>query len=311
MHKLLKRQLERLLQSSVISHELKPLLDAIDRTYAQADEDRVRVERSLELTSRELVQRNARLQSNLASLQAAQDQLLQSEKLAAVGQLAAGIAHEINNPLGVILGFAQAMERRVPEGDGLRLPVASIVREALRCRNLVQELLTFSRTAKKTTEDVDLNAAIRSTVVLLEARAKTQGVEVVQELHEPLPWLRANKTQLQQVIVNLSTNAMDAMSSGGKLTIRTRLNGGGKAVLDIADTGSGIPEELRARIFEPFFTTKEVGKGTGLGLSLVYEIIQQHEGKIAVESQPGKGTVMSVELPTAPLPAAKEQGTRP
>ena len=234
-------------------------------------------------------------------LEESQARAVQAEKMSAIGQLAGGVAHEINNPLGVILGFAQGMERRVPEGDALRLPVASIVREALRCRNLVQELLTFSRTAKKTTEDLDLNAVVRSTVVLLEARAKTQGVEVIQELREHLPPLRANKTQLQQIIVNLGTNALDAMSGGGKLTLRTRLNGGGKAVLDVADSGTGIPEEVRSRIFEPFFTTKEVGKGTGLGLSLVYEIVHQHEGNIEVESQPGKGTVFSVELPALPI----------
>ncbi|MHB8878758.1 MAG: sensor histidine kinase [Myxococcaceae bacterium] len=256
---------------------------------------------ALEERQAQLGASNAELATALENLSKTQERMLQSEKMSAVGQLAGGVAHEINNPLGVILGFAQGMERRVPEGDALRLPVASIVREALRCRNLIQELLTFSRTAKKTTEEVDLNAVVRSTAVLLEARAKTQCVEVVQELHEPLPALCANKTQLQQVIVNLGTNAMDAMSGGGKLTLRTRLNGGGKVVLQVADSGTGIPEEVRARIFEPFFTTKEVGKGTGLGLSLVYEIIQQHQGNIAVESQPGKGTVMSVELPAAPV----------
>ncbi|MBI2375500.1 MAG: HAMP domain-containing histidine kinase [Deltaproteobacteria bacterium] len=222
---------------------------------------------------------------------------VQTEKMAAIGQLAGGVAHEINNPLGVILGFAQGMERRVADGDALRLPITSIVRESLRCRALVQELLTFSRTAKRTTEEVDLNALVRSSTVLLDARAKTQGVEIVQELDDAVPHLCANKTQLQQVLVNLGTNALDAMSSGGTLTLRTRLNGHGAVVLDVQDSGTGIPEELRARIFEPFFTTKEVGKGTGLGLSLVHEIVHQHHGKIEVVSGPGKGTLISIELP--------------
>jgi signal transduction histidine kinase len=261
---------------------------------------------ALERRQAELMAANAEVTRTLEKLSQAQESMLQSEKMSAVGQLAGGIAHEINNPLGVILGFAQGMERRVPEGHALRLPVTSIVREALRAKNLVQELLTFSRTPKRTSEELDLNDVVRATVVLLEAGAKTRGVEIVQALHEPLPALRGNTTQLQQVIVNLGTNAMDAMSGGGTLTLRTRPHGS-RVVLDVADTGTGIPTELRARIFEPFFTTKEVGKGTGLGLSLAYEIIQQHQGKVEVESELGSGTMMSVELPAAAVGAGAAQ----
>jgi signal transduction histidine kinase len=214
------------------------------------------------------------------------------------------VAHEINNPLAVILGFAQGMDRRVPEGDPLRLPVASIVREALRCKNLVQELLTFSRTGKKSFEPVELNALIRSTLVLIDARARTQGVQIVQELAEGLPVIQANKTQLQQILVNLGTNALDVMKEGGTLTIRTRRSAQGGVCLEVVDTGGGIPEEARPRIFEPFFTTKPVGEGTGLGLSLVYEIVQQHHGEIDIDSQTGRGTAMTVKLPINPGGAA-------
>ncbi len=240
----------------------------------------------------------AQLAANLEKLRHSQAQLLQAGKMVAIGELAAGVAHEINNPLAVILGFAQGLERRTANvGDQFKVPVSSIVRETLRCKNFVQELLIFSRTAKKTTESVDVNELIRATIVLLEARARTQGIAIVQDLAEPTPVIEANRTQLQQVLVNLGTNAMDAMRAGGKLTIRTRRNGQDDFYLEVADTGEGIPDEVKPRIFDPFFTTKEVGKGTGLGLSLVYEILQQHQGAISVESDLGRGTTMTVRLP--------------
>ncbi|OGR13241.1 MAG: hypothetical protein A2341_15335 [Deltaproteobacteria bacterium RIFOXYB12_FULL_58_9] len=232
----------------------------------------------------------------LERLRCAQEQSIQTQKMAGIGQLAAGVAHEINNPLGVILGFAQGMERRVPEGDPLRLPVSSIAREAIRCKNLVQELLTFSRTTKKATEPVDLNTVVRSVAGLLESRAKTQGIRVLQELADGLPVIIANNTQVQQVLVNLANNAMDAMPAEGLLTLRTHQDGHRAVIMEVVDTGTGIPEEIRSRVFDPFFTTKEVGKGTGLGLSLIHEIVFQHGGSIDVQSEVGKGTTMCVRF---------------
>jgi two-component system NtrC family sensor kinase len=273
------------------------LARAFQRLLQLEHENQALLESRVEDRTRELQKANEELALRLKELAQAQDQLVQTRKMAAVGQLAGGVAHEINNPLAVILGFAQGMDRRVPEGDPLRLPVTSIVREALRCKNLVQELLTFSRTGKKSVEPVDLNGLVRSTLVLIEARARTQGVQIVQELAEGLPAIPANKTQLQQVLVNLGTNALDVMKGGGTLTIRTRRNAQGGVNLDVTDTGDGIPEDVRPRIFEPFFTTKAVGEGTGLGLSLVYEIVQQHHGDIDVTSQVGRGTTMTIKLP--------------
>ncbi len=220
----------------------------------------------------------------------------QTSKMTAIGQLASGVAHEINNPLGVILGFAQGMEQRVKEGDPMRLPVGSIVREALRCKALVKELLTFARAARKTLEPVHLNTLVKDSSVLLESRAKTQSVQVRHDLAPSAPIVVANQSQLQQIIVNLGTNALDAMTGGGVLTLRTRTSGA-SASLEVIDTGSGIPQEILDRIFDPFFTTKDPGKGTGLGLSLVHEIVQQHGGSMRVESEAGKGTTMSVVLP--------------
>jgi signal transduction histidine kinase len=287
-------------------------LFAIARRYVNA---RVRAEAELKAAhdtlevrvgerTQDLQVANAQLGTALQRERETRDQLMQASKLAAVGQLAAGVSHEINNPLAVILGFAQGLERRVPASDPNRLPVTSIVREALRCKALVQELLTFSRTAKTTVEHVDVNALITSSVVLLEARARTQGVQVVTELCADLVSVNANKIQLQQVLVNLGTNAFDAMAAGGALTLRTRKEDGENVVLEVVDTGIGIPEAVRARIFEPFFSTKEVGKGTGLGLSLVHEIVQQHKGTIEVSSEEGKGTMMRIRLPARQLKKA-------
>lgn len=220
---------------------------------------------------------------------------VQSEKMAAIGQLAAGVAHEINNPLGVILGFAQGMDKRVPEGDPLRLPVASIVREATRCRTLVQELLTFSRATGKSQEPVDLNEVVEACGVILLSSARSHRIELARDLAPGLPRVMANRSQLQQIIVNLGNNAVDATEPGGKVTLRT--SGGPEGVrLEVSDTGSGIPDDVRARIFEPFFTTKDPGKGTGLGLSLVWEIVGQHGGKVDVSSEVGSGTTFTIDL---------------
>ncbi len=226
--------------------------------------------------------------------------VLQSEKMAAVGQLAGGVAHEINNPLGVMLGFAQSLVRRISPGDPMEMPLKSIEREAVRCKNLVQDLLTFSRMNRTDKEPIDLNETIEGSLSLILAQARVKNATLVKEFSSDLPRVSANKNQIQQVIVNLCNNAMDAMPDGGKLFIRTRkAQWQGKAAIEIQieDTGSGIPKEIQSKIFEPFFTTKAVGKGTGLGLSLVYEIIQKHEGQIKVDSEVGQGTVFSVILP--------------
>jgi PAS domain S-box-containing protein len=232
----------------------------------------------------------------------------QSEKMSAVGQLAAGVAHEINNPLGVILGFAQALVRRLQTNDPLEMPLKSIEKEAIRCKNLVQDLLTFSRTSKTEREPIELNRAVEGALSLVSAQARVARIDVKKELASGLPRILGNLNQIQQVIINLSNNALDAMTSAGVLTLKTdylREGGLSWVRLTVMDTGLGIPPEIRSRIFDPFFTTKPVGKGTGLGLSLVHEIIQRHSGTIEVESQPGrteflvKFPVRSVKVPLA------------
>ncbi|OGR82444.1 MAG: hypothetical protein A2902_03530 [Elusimicrobia bacterium RIFCSPLOWO2_01_FULL_64_13] len=229
-----------------------------------------------------------------------QGQLFQQDKLAAVGQLAGGVAHEINNPLGVILGFAQSLLNRMGKEDPMRMPLESIEREAGRCRDLVQNLLTFSRMRKLEREECDLNEEVGKALSIVEASTKAHSVELERDLAEGLPKLTANGTQIQQVVINLANNSIDAMPRGGILTVRTRrAENGGREFLQIQveDNGEGIPEEIRSRIFDPFYTTKEVGKGTGLGLSIVHEIVQIHGGGVAVRSEAGKGSEFTVSIP--------------
>ncbi|HBA61466.1 MAG TPA: hypothetical protein DCZ92_11755 [Elusimicrobia bacterium] len=236
---------------------------------------------------------------DLREIRALQASMLQAEKMGAVGQLAAGVAHEINNPLGVILGFAQGLVKRIKADDLMAMPLRSIEREAVRCKNLVQDLLVFSRSSKLEEELLDLNAVLTSALSLIVARAKTQGVELRWEMSPELPRIPANKNKLQQVLINLANNAMDAMPAGGSLTVGTSLSGErpGYVEIRVRDTGQGIPEAIQAKIMEPFFTTKPEGKGTGLGLSISYGIIQQHRGTIKVESREGEGTVFLIALP--------------
>lgn len=250
-----------------------------------------------------------KVERRTAALRTTWDRLRQSEKMSAVGQLAAGVAHEINNPLGIILGFAQGLTKRLKEDDPMAMPLKSIEREAVRCANLVQDLLVFSRTAKIEDELSDLNETLTGALSLIFARAKTQNVEIVSEMSADLPRIPANRNKLQQALINLANNAIDAMPKGGTLTVGTSLSdrNTGYVEINVRDTGHGIPKEIQARVMEPFFTTKETGKGTGLGLSLVYAIVQKHNGSIELESEEGKGTRFTVFLPIQ----SRKSGTLP
>ncbi|MFN0118775.1 MAG: two-component system sensor histidine kinase NtrB [Elusimicrobiota bacterium] len=231
-----------------------------------------------------------------------ENKFIQSEKMSAVGQLAGGVAHEINNPLGVILGFAQSLKSRIALDNPLYIPVEHIEREAGRCKNLVQNLLTFSRTPIASQfESISINSAIEDAFFLIQAQSKFNTIELIKDLDNSLPTILANKNQIQQVVINLCNNAIDAMKENGTLSVKTftsHFQNVESVAIQISDTGPGIPEDIKKNIFEPFFTTKEVGKGTGLGLSLVYEITQKHQGKIELSSELGKGATFTVYLPT-------------
>jgi PAS domain S-box-containing protein len=227
----------------------------------------------------------------------------QSEKMSAVGRLAAGIAHEINTPLGVILGFAEEVVSGLAAKDPLELPLKSIEREAVRCKNLVDGLLVFSRVSKTESASFDINLAVESACSLVIPKARLANIEVRKELCPDLPSIAGSMNQIQQVIINLANNALDAMEGKrGLLTIRTEKIQDGPlwwACVRIIDSGPGISAEIMSQIFEPFFTTKKVGRGTGLGLSLVHEIVKKHSGTIDVESRPGH-TEFCVKFPLKP-----------
>ena len=269
-HSLLARQLKKVFPEGAAPEECAQFLEAVDQAYRQFDDDRAMLERSLELSSNELVHANAELHATLASTERLQAQALRAEKMSAVGQLAAGVAHEINNPLSVILGFAQAMARHVRPDERNAAAIKNIEREAIRCKNLVQDLLTFSRVATPTRTPMCLNHAVRGALTLIQAQARTRGIEVRTCLGEGLPPMSGQATQLQQVIINLATNALDALRNGGVVLISTDAYASGLR-LRVCDDGDGIPPNVLPHIFEPFFTTKPVGQGTGLGLSMVYE----------------------------------------
>ncbi len=236
-----------------------------------------------------------------------QAQFYQAEKMATVGALAAGVAHEINNPLAAISGFAEGLQRRIGRIQGKVEPqilddfneyTDTIIKECLRCRDIVQTLLTFSRPVASSLSPVDMNQCVRDTLFILKHHFKEQhNIAVKTDLQPNLPVIMGDESQLKQVIINLFTNAFDATGDGD--TIRVITNGGpnGGVELIVEDSGCGIPAELHDKLFEPFFTTKPVGKGIGIGLSTCYSIVKNHYGEITVTSREGHGTFFKVSLP--------------
>jgi signal transduction histidine kinase/CheY-like chemotaxis protein len=237
-----------------------------------------------------------KVEERTQELRAAQEQLLQSEKLASIGQLAAGVAHEINNPMGVILGFSQGILKTLPEDDPLKKPLTTMEKESLRCKRIVQNLLDFARRSEPTLHLTNINELIDASCDLVVHQTSLQNVKLVKSYDPALPSIMADPNQLQQVFINIILNAYQAMPDGGTLHITTRTVSLELQVI-FADTGTGIPSESVQNIFDPFFTTKEVGEGTGLGLSVSYGIVKAHGGDIEVESQVGKGTTFAIKLP--------------
>ncbi|HET9532552.1 MAG TPA: ATP-binding protein, partial [Blastocatellia bacterium] len=217
-----------------------------------------------------------------------EQQLLQREKLSSIGLLAAGVAHEVNTPLTGISSYAQMLLQQVSEEDPKHKLLEKIRQQTLRASGIVNNLLNFSRTGDTQFREVEVNQVLDDTIQLLEPQLRSARFELVRHFGEQLPAAYGNASKLQQVFMNLILNARDAMPAGGRLTIQTRLVDT-SLVIDFRDTGVGIAPENIARIYDPFFTTKEVGQGTGLGLALSYGIIQEHGGRIFVESRPGEG----------------------
>jgi hypothetical protein len=222
-------------------------------------------------------------------------QVQQTEKMVAVGLLAAGVAHEVNTPLTGISSYTQLLKQQMDPSDPRVELLDKIEKQTFRGAKIVNHLLNFSRSGGGDCESLDLPRVVEGVLALLEHQLERGKVRVVREL-QPVPAVLGSENKLQQVLFNLILNAKDAMPRGGWLTVRTRSEGG-DVIVEVGDTGHGIPEADLPRIFDPFFTTKGVGRGTGLGLAVTYGIVQEHHGSIRASSTPGQGARFEVRLP--------------
>jgi signal transduction histidine kinase len=262
------------------------------------------VERELEAS-----ELRARERETLAALEESRRQLAESQRLEGIGRLAGGVAHDFNNLIGAILSYADLVQQALPEEDKRRADVEEIKRASRRAAELTRQLLTFSRQQMEKRSSLQLNQVINNSVGLVQG-VVGNGVDIDLDLRPELWNIRAERLQIEQVLMNLAANARDAMPEGGRLTFSTdnvvvapserttRPPEPGEYVqLRAADSGVGIPQELQAKIFEPFFTTKEVGKGVGLGLATIYGIVRQSGGYIYVDSSVGRGTTFTIFFP--------------
>jgi two-component system NtrC family sensor kinase len=237
-----------------------------------------------------------------------EDQLQHTEKMASVGLLAAGVAHEVNTPLAGISSYAQLLRGQIEDSDPRRSLLDKIEKQSFRAAKIINNLLNFSRSGGTEFDRVDVNKALLDVLSLVEHQLTGSNIRVRRELASNLPPARGNENRLQQVFFNLILNARDAMPRGGWLTLVTYADSADTVVVEVRDTGHGIRREHVRRIYDPFFTTKGIGRGTGLGLSVSYGIVQEHGGAIFVESTPGKGTQFQVALPAVVVPEAAQQG---
>jgi len=235
------------------------------------------------------------------------NQLLHADRLATIGMLAAGVAHELNEPLGNILGFAQLAKKcpGVPVSAGQ--DIGKIEAASLHAREIIQKLLVFARQAPPEKAQVNLNQVVEDGLYFFEARCAKEGIELVRLLSADLPEITADPAQLNQLLVNLVVNSLQSMSGAGRITIETRFCNP-NVYLIVEDTGAGMNKKVLEKIFVPFFTTKDVGQGTGLGLPVVYGIVAAHGGSIDVESKVGHGTRFEIQLPIGEPQDTKENG---
>jgi signal transduction histidine kinase len=254
----------------------------------------------LQETIRQLRAAQVESQARLVAQQEAENRLVQGAKLVAVGEMAAGIAHELNNPLTTVTGFAELILDETPIDSPHRADIEMVLHEALRARGVVRRLLDFARQGERARANCDLNEIVQDVLASTTHFIHTSGVRLDASFHKELPWVSVDSNQMKQVFLNLIHNAVQAMPTGGNLLIRTEMrskDGREWAVVVIRDSGIGISPNDVDRIFEPFYTTRGTLGGTGLGLSVTYGIVTDHGGTIEVGSQPGEGSTFTVWLP--------------
>jgi signal transduction histidine kinase len=238
------------------------------------------------------------LRARDTALAVAHAQLVQSEKMAAFGQLGAGIAHEIKNPLTGISGCAQLALMQTEAGTPVHKNLDIIQRETERCRTIIENLLRFARQERSILVPTDVNEVVAASIAIVQHQLEINEIHLRERLALSLPRVRGNANQLQQVLMNLMINAQQAMEGRtGEVTVATRGAVDGAVEIVVSDNGPGMTPEVQAKVFEPFFTTKPTGQGTGLGLSVSFGIVEDHGGEIAVDSAPGRGATFTIRLP--------------
>jgi len=239
-----------------------------------------------------------KLKDSLDKLADTQEQLIQHEKLASIGQLAAGVAHEVNNPLGSILLYAHLVMQRLEQADENTEDLKFIMNEAKRCQSIVSGLLNFSRQGQLSLEPHNITQVIDRVIKAVQQQSEFKNVEIMQDIQDDIPDIVMDDDQLYQVFLNMAINAAEAMPDGGTLTIKAFVDyDTNRLRVLFEDTGVGIPKENQSKVFTPFFTTKQIGKGTGLGLAIAYGILKMHKGNIKVRSEVNKGTTFTIDLP--------------
>lgn len=291
------------------SGELQDLADSFNTMSCALEEAR----REINAWARTLEER---VEQKSRELRGAQEEMLRVERMASIGKLAAVVAHEINNPLAGILTYAKLLKKRLsrePQPDAENIGMLDLVEsESRRCGEIVKNLMTFARPTSMNREPADLNSVIDRTVRLVQHQLELKNIELHQNLEKNLPLVRCDAGQIEQVVLALVMNAIDAMPNGGNLTLGSRAAPDVEHVqIEVRDDGVGIPRDVVANLFEPFFTTKEHGRGLGLGLAISRNIVERHGGRIEVASEPGHGTVFTITLPlqSTAVPAASPAGT--
>jgi PAS domain S-box-containing protein len=291
-----------------------------DATERRRAEEEIRtlnheLEQRVARRTQELARSNFELESSLRRLGETQEQLIHAGKMAAVGTLVAGLSHELNNPLGIIVGYVQGLLRRMHEQAPGRESLVAVERQALRCAHLVRSLLDFSRSKPTTREETALGPLIERVLELAAGQARRRSVELSWRARAPIPVVTVCAQEIESALLNLVGNAIDATPAGGSATVTVApatFDCRAGVEINVIDTGVGIPRAMLSRIFDPFFTTKAVGEGTGIGLSLTRQVVEGHGGRMEVRTAEGVGTTMRLWLPLrTPAGLSVDRGPTP